>query len=182
MKDADLASDLQGGTPGVAERLVAMYGDRLVRSAFLLCGDESEAQDLVQDTFLQAMKSAPQFRGRSAVYTWVYGILLNLWRNRRRRQGRVVYTDNLPDLPSDSPPPHAAMDAEMCAAAVRRALLRLSDEHREVVLLRYFEHLTIDEVARCTGVPAGTVKSRLFNAAERLRTELPCGVNLFRQQ
>ena len=180
MKDADLASDLQTGAPGVAERLVALYGDRLVRSAFLLCGDESEAQDLAQDTFLQAIKSAPRFRGHSAVYTWVYGILLNLWRNHRRRQGRLIYTDNLPDLPSDSTPPHDDMDARMRAEAVRRALLRLSDEHREVVLLRYFEHLRINEVARCIGVPAGTVKSRIFNATQRLREELPGELNLFR--
>jgi RNA polymerase sigma-70 factor (ECF subfamily) len=179
MKDADLASDLRAGTPGAAARLVYSYGNRLVRSASLLCGDESEAQDLAQEAFLQAIKSARRFRGECAVYTWVYGILLNLWRNRRRKTGRVLYTDNPPDRHSDDPQPHEALDSAMRATIVRQALLRLSEEHREAVLLRYFEHLSIDEIADCVGVPAGTVKSRLFHATQRLREEIPEGLNLF---
>ncbi len=56
------------------QELIESYGDRLLRSACLLCGDETEAQDLVQETFVQALKSAHRFRGDSAVYTWLHGI------------------------------------------------------------------------------------------------------------
>jgi RNA polymerase sigma-70 factor (ECF subfamily) len=72
MKDADLTSDLRAGAPDAAARLVDTFGDRLVRSASLLCGDDSEAQDLAQEAFLQAIKSARRFRGECTVYTWVY--------------------------------------------------------------------------------------------------------------
>src|SRR3954464_14172722 len=78
------------------------HGDRLLRSAYLLCGDATEAQDLVQETFLQALKSADRFRGESAVHTWLHGILLNLSRHHWRKQKRVVLDENIAlETPSD---------------------------------------------------------------------------------
>src|SRR3989442_11221412 len=72
------------------QELIESYGDRLLRSAWRLCGDETEAQDLVQETFVQALKSAHRFRGNSAVYTWLHGILLNVCRRHLRKQKRLV--------------------------------------------------------------------------------------------
>lgn len=70
--------------------LIDAYGDRLLRSAYLLCGDETEAQDLVQETFLQALRSNSPFRGDSAVYTWLHGILRNLCFRHLRKQQRLL--------------------------------------------------------------------------------------------
>src|SRR6266446_3726570 len=77
------------------QELIESYGDRLLRSACLLCGDETEAQDLVQETFVQALKSAHRFRGDSAVYTWLHGILLNVCRRHLRKQKRLVFDEGL---------------------------------------------------------------------------------------
>jgi RNA polymerase sigma-70 factor (ECF subfamily) len=67
----------------------------LFRSACLLCGDQAEAQDLVQETLLQAVRSADRFRGRSSLYTWLHGILLNLTRHYHRDRKRLVYDEEL---------------------------------------------------------------------------------------
>lgn len=81
MNEPQLVADLQSGEPRAMEQLVDAFGDRLLRSAFLLCRDESEAQDIVQDTLVEAARSARRFQGRSSVYTWLHAILLNVVRH-----------------------------------------------------------------------------------------------------
>ena len=81
MDEEQLVQGLRSQELGAAQELVASHGDRLFRFACLLCGDQAEAQDLVQETLLQAVRSAPRFRGCSTVYTWLHGILLNLTRS-----------------------------------------------------------------------------------------------------
>src|SRR5438445_13498917 len=117
------------------QELIASHGDRLLRSAFLLCANETEAQDLVQETLLQAIKSAQRFRGDSAVYTWLHGILLNLYHRHIRKQRRLVLEEEIvlkETVPPDST--HEA-DQEFCADKLAQAVQRLSAEHREVIVL-----------------------------------------------
>lgn len=81
MDEAKLVRALRDRDPAAAEELLSGHGERLLRSAFLLCGSESEAQDLVQETFLQALRCVGRFRGQSGLHTWLHGILLNLSRH-----------------------------------------------------------------------------------------------------
>ena len=82
--DQRLAAALKRGEPAALEGLLERYGTRLLRSAMLLCGNETEAHDLVQDTFVEAVRSAHRFRGNSGLYTWLHSILLNLTRHYHR--------------------------------------------------------------------------------------------------
>jgi RNA polymerase sigma-70 factor (ECF subfamily) len=161
------------------QQLADTHGDHLVRSAFLLCGDQTEAQDLAQETLLQALKSAHRFRGGSTVFTWLYGILRNLCHRHLRKQKRLVLREEL--LLHEAAPPNtdSGTDQEYCAARLAQALQELSPEHREAILLRYYEGLKIDEIAAHTGVSQGTVKSRLHYASRRLQELLPEEMNLF---
>jgi RNA polymerase sigma-70 factor, ECF subfamily len=155
------------------------YGDRLLRSAYLLCGDATEAQDLVQETFLQALKSAHRFRGESAIYTWLHGILLNLSRHHWRRQKRFVLDESIAlETPIDGAG-EADPDREFRATRLARALQTLSPEHREVIVLRFYENLKIHEIAAHTRVSAGTIKSRLHYALRCLEKLVPDELNLF---
>jgi RNA polymerase sigma-70 factor, ECF subfamily len=88
MDEEQLVQGLRSRDPGAVRELVVSHGDRLFRSACLLCGDRAEAQDLVQETLLQAVRSGPRFRGCSSVYTWLHGILLNLTRHYYRDRKR----------------------------------------------------------------------------------------------
>jgi len=179
MAEVQRHRDLKGPAPADLQELIAANGDRLLRSAFLLCGNETEAQDLVQETFLQALRSAHRFRGESALSTWLYGILRNLYRRHVRQQRRLVYEEELvlnEPFPSDAV---SESDQDFCAAKITEALQQLSPDHREVIVLRYYQNLRIDEIAALTRLSKGTVKSRLHYAVRCLERLIPREMNLF---
>jgi RNA polymerase sigma-70 factor (ECF subfamily) len=161
------------------EEMIDSHGGRLLRSACLLCGREADAQDLVQETFVQVLKSAHRFRGESAVYTWLHGILLNLCRRHLRKQKRFVFDEERVLRQTFESRPADETDRDFCESRIGQALQQLSNEHREVVVLRYYENLKIDEIALQAGVSKGTVKSRLHYAVRQLERLLPSEMNLF---
>jgi RNA polymerase sigma-70 factor (ECF subfamily) len=180
----DMAEVERASVPGQPasldlQELIDSHGDRLLRSACLLCGNETEAQDLVQETYVQALKSAHRFRGDSAVYTWLHGILLNLCRRHLRKQKRLVFEEERVLKETIQPSLADEMDRDFCATGLARAVQKLSPEHREVIVLRYYEELKIEEIARQTGVSKGTVKSRLHYAVRCLEQLIPGEMNLF---
>jgi RNA polymerase sigma-70 factor, ECF subfamily len=180
MDEHQLVTALKGRDPAGLRELVSTYGDRLLRSAFMLCGNETEAQDLVQDTFLQAMRSVDRFQGRSTVYTWLYAILLNLTRHYHRDRIRIVYDNELAGReisPSEESP--AQSDSGTASSALSEALKQLSGPHREVIVLRYYEDMKIQEIARHLRISKGTVKSRLHYALAEMQKMLPEELNLF---
>jgi RNA polymerase sigma-70 factor (ECF subfamily) len=180
MDEEQLVRRLRSRDPGAVQELVVSYGDRLFRSACLLCGDQAEAQDLVQETLLQAVRSGPRFRGGSSIYTWLHGILLNLTRHYHRDRKRLVYDEELarqePAPPDESP---SQLDVQMTTGALTDALARLSGPHREVLILRFYEDMKIHEMAAHLGISNGTVKSRLHYAIAEMQRQLPGELNLF---
>jgi len=180
MDEAQLIAALEGRDPEAVQELVNGYGERLLRSALWLCGNETDAQDLVQDTFLQAIRSVHRFQGRSSVYTWLHAILLNLTRHYHRDRKKIVYDDELAggeiSLPDPTPSPS---DAGIASSALFEALGRLSAAHREVIILRYYENMKLHEIARHLGISRGTVKSRLHYAIAEMQKLLPGELNLF---
>jgi RNA polymerase sigma-70 factor, ECF subfamily len=180
MDEEQLIAALKVQDHGAVQMLVDSYGDRLLRSAFSLCGNETEAQDIVQDTFLQAIRSVHRFQGRSTIYTWLHAIMLNLTRHYHRERGRIVYDDELAARqapPADEIP--SQLDNGTASAALRQALRQLSVAHREVVVLRYYENMMIHEIAAQLGISKGTVKSRLHYAIAEMQKLLPGDLNLF---
>ncbi len=179
MDDLSLIQALKGNDPAAAREWIARDGDRLLRSAFLLCGNETDAQDLAQESFLQALKSVERFRGDSSLYTWLHGILLNLSRRRHRDQKRLIVDGELAVAASgaaeEQPLP---MEEEATRGALTLAMKELSPPHREVVVLRFYEDLKLEEIARQLGVSKGTVKSRLHYAIARMQELLPAEMNL----
>lgn len=180
MDPAQLVAGLKNREPAALEALVEEHGNRLLRSAILLCGNESTAQDLVQDTFVEALRSAHRFRGQSSLYTWLHSILLNLARHHWRDNQRLVIDGELAtrnELISEEPA--SAGDSEYASTQLARAMRRLSGPHREVLVLRYYEHMKIQDIAHRLGVSEGTVKSRLHYAIGEMQKLLPTEMNLF---
>jgi RNA polymerase sigma-70 factor (ECF subfamily) len=173
MDEADIIAGLRSGDAGAAGALLDQHGDRLLRSAYLLCGNAADAQDLAQETLLQAVKSAHRFRGDSALYTWLHGILLNLWRHHARQAARVTITDAVPETAAETAAPGSALDQASDSDALWDALGQLTAAHREVLVLRFYEELRLDEIAAQLEISTGTVKSRLHYALRELREQLP---------
>jgi RNA polymerase sigma-70 factor, ECF subfamily len=149
--------------------------DRVVRdhydAVYRFCARRigvARAADTAQETFVTAQRALSRFRGESSLRTWLLGIALNECRRSIRRHG----TDPLPldvDLVCKSSDDESAFVDRQALAS---ALARLSDDHREVVLLHELQGLTYEEVATVLNVPVGTVKSRLHHAFINLRREL----------
>lgn len=148
--------------------LVDQYADRLYRAA-ALGHSPDEARDLCQETFLVAARDPAAFQGRSAPYTWLYGIMTNLRRSHRRKATRP--------LPVDAPrlsviTPEADLTRQQTHHRVHAAVAKLPESQREAVALFYLEELSVADVAERLGVPIGTVKSRLSAARDVLRRAL----------
>ena len=180
MDQEQLLAALKGRDHAAVQELVEAFGPRLFRSACLLCGSETDAEDLVQETFVQAMQSAHRFEGRASIYTWLHAILLNLTRHYHRDRQRLVIDDQLArqDTPVSDDGPNA-LDTNAAAGALLEALGRLTEPHREVLVLRFYENMKLGEIAAYLGLAAGTVKSRLHYGLAEMQRLLPGELNLF---
>ena len=153
--------------------IVDAYHDKIYRSACMLLMNRHEAEDLTQDVFLAAMKSYSRFRGDSSLYTWLYKIMLNLFRKRRSRKRLLQWNFSQGDeeqedfqvlIADDGDSPDESVEKAERARRVADVLRTLSKKHREVVVLRFFEDKSYHEIAEIVGVSEGTVKSRLHHA------------------
>lgn len=179
MHDDLLLQRLRTNTPAAWDDLVNLVGDRLFRAASLFGFNKSDAENAVQETFFRFAKTLPQFRGDSALYTWLYGILLNVVRQHRRDRSHLLFTEDPPE--GDAVPSNAgvALDAKTVAQTLARALEKLSPDHRIVLILRYYEQLPVSDIAQKLGCSAGTVKSRLFHARQQMSVLVPQSLNPF---
>ncbi len=148
-------------------KLLSSVEARLFRVGLILCGEREEAKDLLQETFLAIYQSLPRFSGRSSFYTYTYRILLNLYNKTKRKQRKIL----LPlseDTRASTPSPAEAFLKEERREKVREAIARLPGRFQEVIILRYLEELTYQQIANQLQIKEGTVKSRLFKAKRLL--------------
>lgn len=150
------------------------YFARIRRAALVLTGNPWDADDLAQETFLVLARSADRFDGRSKLYTFLYGILLNLDRRNRRRQGvwqrklKVLWAEPSPSAPAAETP----VEADEWKSSLWSHVAQLADNHRQVLVLRFSERLSYEEIAGVLDCPLGTVKSRMHHALTNLRERL----------
>ncbi|MBI2825329.1 MAG: sigma-70 family RNA polymerase sigma factor [Planctomycetia bacterium] len=152
------------------------YMARIYRAALVLTGDPWEADDLTQEVFLVLAERGDSFQGRSQVYTWLYGVLLNLERTRRRRNDvrrrglRVLWAQDA-QARRTVPAAEAPLEAAEWKRSLWAGVARLSDGQRQTLVLRFSEHLSYEEIAAVMNCPLGTVKSRIFNGLAALKNE-----------
>ncbi len=180
-KDQDYRDFRRGGGPEALEKAFSQYGNRLFRAAYLLCRDKSDARDLVQETFLQALKSIKKFKAKSTLYTWLYSILLNVFRNHVRKKRLLPLSSEISSNGSNSAVRvENRLDQARVFSRIFDLIHSLSSAHREVLILRYYEDMKIKEIAEITGVSQGTVKSRLYYATSFLRERVSDDLNFFK--
>ena len=159
--------------------LVESHQERLLHLCERLLGDAEEARDAAQEVFLKAYRKAGAVRPQGQVYTWLYRIAVNHCLNklRRRRLVRFLRWDDPEErqAPAFDPPdagadPAAALDARRRWQVTRRAIARLPENQRSVLVLVRFEGLSYKQVAAVLGITEGAVESRLFRAMRRLES------------
>ncbi len=176
----ELIDRAKAGEASAFERLAGLHAAPLWRCALALGKDSHWAEDLAQETLVEAWRSLARFDGRCRLSTWLYGILRHRFLKGRRGQNAAELSASgvLSQQQCTAPSPDQAAEASEDAQRVRRAVANLPDEHRLVVELRFFAGATLEEIAAAMGCPLGTVKSRLHHALEKLR-QMNLAVNLF---
>jgi len=175
--DADLVRRIGLNDQAAFESLMRQHNGRLFRVARAILKDDAEAEDALQDAYLDAFRHISTFRGDSQLSTWLVRIVANqsLMRLRRHKRERnvVPFTTTTEETSQDTreSPPAATLRAE-----TRRILERRIDElpvaFRTVFILREVEEMSVEQTAEALGIPAATVRSRLFRARALLRAAL----------
>lgn len=162
--------------------LMGIYGQEILSFVRFYTKTTLEAEDLTQEVFLRAYRSYHEFRGDSHVKTWLLRIAINVckdyYRSRKRRP--LWYVDDIPDTASSvggmrqnnvSPSAEEEVIETLVHTDIVESVLHLPPGYKEVILLHYFEHQSIAEVAETLGVSQSTIKTRLFRARKMLRSE-----------
>ena len=175
--DRALVAAAAEGDRDAFETLVLRYQTRIVNYVTAVVRDPADAEDVAQETFIRAWRSLTRFRGDSSFKTWLYAVATNAARTGLKRRGRRnrVEDESLDDeaaslaagdVPAGGPDPETGL---VRRESIDRALAALPPDLRVAVVLRDVEGLDYKEIAAATGVPIGTVESRIFRARRRLR-------------
>jgi len=166
--------------------LVEAHRDRVYNLTFRMLGNRSEAEDVAQEVFITVFKTIDSFREESKFSTWLYRVTINHCKNRIKYLARRHDRDR-DELDETSQPasdgavgvgpviarrPDRALEGAQLEKLMQDAINTLDDEHRVLVVLRDVEDLSIEEICEITGLPDGTVKSRLHRARAALRKKL----------
>ena len=193
--DAELVACAARGEAAAFETIMRRHNRLLFRSARGVVGDDAEAQDVVQETYLRAFATLHSFRGDAAFATWLARIAINLALDAQRKRGRSVQLDDTQDLGAEPAMEHMmafnapASDAPDTAAErsevrelLQRAIESLPAIYRSVFILRAVEEMSVDETAFSLSVSDAVVKTRYLRARSMLRDALGAQVESHAQQ
>ncbi len=180
--DEELVRRAQRGDNAAFEELVRRYEHKVYNIVYRLLGNEEDATEALQDTFLRAYRFIPKFQFKSNFYTWLYRIATNisLTRLRRRKTGSTVSLDEpvkdsddlAVDIPDRRLTPEEAFQQKLLRERLQSAVESLPEQYRAVVVLRDLEGLSNEEVSRVLKISVAAVKSRLHRGRLALREKL----------
>ena len=184
--DRALVEQTLAGKTQSFEALVRRYQDRLYNTLVHITGSTHEAEEVAQEAMLQAYAKLATFKGNSSFYTWLYRIAFNLWVSRNRRRRPRVSLNQIQEATGIDPPdetesPSANLERRERAQQLQDALARLSEEFRQILILREMEDCDYDAISDILQIPVGTVRSRLHRARSALRDQLRSQLGDLRQ-
>lgn len=165
--DQHLVDAINEGDGHAFETLYYRHRDWVMRLAQRFTGNEADALDVLQETFAYLHRKFPGFELTARLTTFLYPVVKNLSIQAKRKRQRFAGDEDAIERAEDRPAVGGALEDEDLAAALRG----LSDLHREAILMRYVDGMSIEEIAAALKVPVGTVKSRLHNAIEALKND-----------
>ncbi len=185
--EGELIRLLQQHDERAFQKCVRLYQDKVYGLVYRMLGSQAEAEDVAQEVFVTVFKSIDSFRGDSKFSTWLYRIAANHCKNRIKYLRRRAHkqTSELDDaaerqllgsgqstLGQQHASPVEALEGLQLNTIVQRAITKLDEEHRLLLVLRDVEELSYEEIMQVTGLPEGTVKSRLHRARLILKEEI----------
>ncbi|HEX7157367.1 MAG TPA: sigma-70 family RNA polymerase sigma factor [Edaphobacter sp.] len=175
-----IARGLKMQDPELLDHLIELYQHRLLRFLLFLTGRREVAEDLFQETWMRVLMRGAQYNGKARFDTWLFTIARNLVIDLSRKR-TMVSLDEMSDASEDDRPFEIAMDGPSPleqfrtredSAEVTAVLLKLEAASREVLVLRFYEEMSLEEIAGVTKAPLSTVKSRLYRGLAALKPEV----------
>jgi RNA polymerase sigma-70 factor (ECF subfamily) len=187
--EMSLVNRARGGNMAAVEKLILKYQDRIYNTILRICGNQADAADLAQDTFVKAICGLKDFKGQSSFYTWLFRIAVNITINFCKKNARVSFQslhspaneqtgkelqDYLSDKTTDDPAELASR--KELSGLILNALEKLDPQQRAVIVLRDIEQMSYNEIAETLDMEIGTVKSRIARGRKNLREILEAAV------
>jgi len=167
--DEVLIGRIANGDRLAMQVLYARHHVRVFRFVIRIVRDESTAEDLISDVFLDVWRQAGRFQGRSSVSTWMLAVArFKALSALRRRPDEKFDEDSTAGIEDGSDDPHTSLEKKDKSALIKRCLAGLSAQHREIIDLVYYHDKSVEEVAAIVGIPENTVKTRVFYARKKL--------------
>jgi RNA polymerase sigma-70 factor, ECF subfamily len=167
--DEVLIGRIANGDRLAMQVLYARYHVRVFRFVVRLVRNEATAEDLISEVFLDVWRQAGRFEGRSTVSTWMLAIArFKAISALRRRSDEELDDETAGAIEDLSDDPATVLEKKDKSVMIRKCLMGLSAEHREIVDLAYYHEKSVEEVAEIVGIPENTVKTRMFYARKRL--------------
>jgi RNA polymerase sigma-70 factor (ECF subfamily) len=178
-----LAAGLRRRDPDLLDRLIEQYQHRLYRYLLFLTGNRALAEDLFQETWIRVLERGHQYNAKSKFESWLFAIARNLVIDVSRRK-KIASLEELGDSesnqPFELPDEHSISPLQLLVSleskqTVQLSLLKIPANYREVLLLRFQEELSLEEISAVLATPISTVKSRLYRGLTVLKSALPEG-------
>lgn len=193
MNEGLLLEKAKKGDVEAFEELIAGYQKRVFNIALKMIGNHEDASELAQETFIRVFKSIGKFKEESLFSTWIYRIATNICLDElRRRKGRKEVSldediklengDVSRQIEDTGPSPEAIAERNELRRKVNDAIGLLTEEHRLVIIMRDIQGFSYEEIAKITGCPEGTVKSRINRARQSLKQLLKDRVELLNEE
>jgi RNA polymerase sigma-70 factor, ECF subfamily len=179
-ENAAIARGLRSHDPELLDRLIELYQHRLLRYLLFLTGKREVAEDLFQETWMRVLLRGSQYNGKARFDTWLFTIARNLVIDLSRKR-TMASLDEMCDtsedgcsfeVATDGPSPLEQFRLREDRAEVAQVLMTLEPSYREVLVLRFHEELSLEEIAAVTRAPLSTVKSRLYRGLAALKPEI----------
>ena len=179
-ENAAIARGLKSQDPELLDHLIELYQHRLLRYLLFLTGKREVAEDLFQETWMRVLLRGGQYNGKARFDTWLFTIARNLVIDLSRKR-TMASLDEMSDtsedgraveFAADGPSPLQEFQLREDRAEVAEVLMTLEPNYREVLVLRFHEELSLEEIANVTRAPLSTVKSRLYRGLAALKPEI----------
>ena len=178
-----VSAGLKRQDAGLLDELIVRYQHRLLRYLLYLTGNREQAEDLFQEVWMRVLVRGAQFNGQARFETWLFTIARNLLIDQRRKRTMSSLDelfesggdDDRPmafEIAADEPTPFDHFSNLEDRERIAGALLELDTLHREVLVLRFHEELSLEEISKVTRAPLSTVKSRLYRGMAMIRPKL----------
>jgi RNA polymerase sigma-70 factor, ECF subfamily len=179
-ENAAIAQGLKKQSPELLDSLIELYQHRLLRYLLFLTGKREVAEDLFQETWMRVLLRGAQYNGKARFDTWLFTIARNLVIDLSRKRvmasldemGEGKEDDRPFEVAMSGPSPLEQFQSRENCAEVGEVLLKLEPSYREVLVLRFYEELSLEEIATVTRAPLSTVKSRLYRGLAALKPEM----------